>query len=89
MHSRADKFIEIPEQDNWLDAGYNYGTILKEKFRVHCPQNEKEYSTNVFFDAVRAFVLNKKGQKPKGSSDIEIVQITVRDIVDSYNFFGS
>ena len=26
--------------------------------------------------------MNKKGQKPKGSNDIEIVQITVRDIVD-------
>ena len=31
IHGRADKFIEVPMLENWLDAVYNYGTILKEK----------------------------------------------------------
>ena len=79
MHTRAEKFIEIPELENWLDSGYDYGSILREKFQVKCADNGNAYSVELFMEMMRAFV-----QKRKQDKDVteDIAQITVSDIVD-------
>ena len=79
MHTRAEKFIEIPELENWLDSGYDYGSILREKFQVKCAENGNTYSVELFMEIMRAFV-----QKRKQDNDVteDITQITVSDIVD-------
>ena len=40
MHTRAEKLIKTPELENWLDSGYDYGSIFREKlveFRTLIP----------------------------------------------------
>ena len=79
MHTRAEKFIEIPELENWLESGYDYGSILREKFQVKCAENGNTYSVELFIEIMRVFV-----QKRKQGKDVteHIAQITVSDIVD-------
>ena len=77
MHTRAEKFIEIPELENWLESGYDYGSILREK--VKYAENGNTYSVELFIEIMRVFV-----QKRKQGKDVteDIAQITVSDIVD-------
>ena len=48
VHSRAEKFIEIAELENWLESGYNYGSILREKFHVQCAEKGKNTVLSYF-----------------------------------------
>ena len=32
VHSRAEKFIELLEVENWLHSGYTYGSIIRDTF---------------------------------------------------------
>ena len=60
MHSRAEKFIEIPELENWLDSGYDFGSISRENFQVKCAENGNTYSAELFLEIMRAFVQKRK-----------------------------
>jgi len=79
MHTRAEKFIEIPDLENWLELGYDYGSILRGNFQVKCAENGNTYSVELFIEIVRLFV-----QKRKQDKDVteDIAQLTVSDNVD-------
>ena len=88
IHSRTDKNLAVPELQNWIDSGYNYGSIIWDKFKTMCSKDDLSCTMDNFAHKIRQYVVEKRGDTYNRPIDGDLqtnwenVEITVTNIID-------
>ena len=88
VQERIDKPIKIPELQNWFENGLTYGSMILEKYYIHCQNDNSPCSVTDFFLRLVDFVLKKGDSTNVVGSNIganenhDDVSVTIADIID-------
>ena len=60
VHMRAEKSIDVPELQNWLESGYNFGSVIWDKYQIMCSKENKPPGVDNFFAEIKNYLSQKK-----------------------------
>ena len=88
IHRRTEKTLRAPELLNWVTAGYNYGTIMWDKFQTLCSKENWPFTVENFICKVSGYQMRKNAELNNAPEEetieatSESVSISLVDVVD-------